>query len=189
MVIYKPTHRTVSQVHYTLVLCVSLWCVCLPAVLLWVGRGVPRLDFKLAKFDDWRTAHLRVWWTCHPDFLFGWGTKMKEEKERKTQKVKARFTIGGISRSRGRQITHRDYWPRALHSSVASNTLCPHIKYKLSRNFLKPPTWDLLWRLTFSLLQKLTYIRKHSPAHPNHSAGGEVRRVVLYLTDNSLTFR
>lgn len=80
----------------TLCCSTSLWCVSLPAVLLGVGRWIPRLDFKLAKFYDWRTAHLRVWRTCHPNFLFGW-TKTKEEREVETWKVNSRSTTREIS--------------------------------------------------------------------------------------------
>lgn len=46
-----------------------------PAVLLRVGRRIPRLDLKLAELNDRRTSHLRVRGARHSHFLRGHGRR------------------------------------------------------------------------------------------------------------------
>lgn len=70
-------------------------CCSLPAVLLWVRRGVPSLDLKLAKLDDRRTTHLGIWRAGHPHFLH------RQEKERENESREGGFRFGAPVSSEG----------------------------------------------------------------------------------------
>lgn len=79
-------------------------CCSLPAVLLWVRRGVPSLDLKLAKLDDRRTTHLGIWRAGHPNFLQRKRNIEQRRKKRQThtsERKRGGFSFGTTASSEG----------------------------------------------------------------------------------------
>lgn len=130
-------------------------CCSLPAVLLWVRRGVPSLDLKLAKLDDRRTTHLGIWRAGHPHFLH------RQEKERENESREGGFRFGAPVSSEGQvfqqgikkrtwirlRLHSRDYWASdwpclTQHGMPATHTRAwhaPALKHTVTERHIHTP--------------------------------------------------